>query len=123
MRILDRIVALFRALFRSGRVDADLADEMRFHVERETEANIARGISRRLGCGEKGPAWTVMRNCASGRQALDSAAVNILAGRSSLVLAGCTDAMSHAPLLFGPAMAIQGARAGRKRRRLFPADE
>jgi acetyl-CoA C-acetyltransferase len=46
-----------------------------------------------------------MRNCASGLQALDSAAVNILAGRSSLVLAGGTDAMSHAPLLYGPAMA------------------
>jgi len=45
VRILDRIVALCRALFRSGRVDADLADEMRFHVERETEANIARGMS------------------------------------------------------------------------------
>src|SRR5206468_6755170 len=52
----------------------------------------------------KVPAWTVMRNCASGLQALDSAAVNIMAGRSSLVLAGGTDAMSHAPLLYGPAM-------------------
>ena len=68
------------------------------------EANIARVVSLRLGCGEKVPAWTVMRNCASGLQALDSAAVNILAGRSQLVLAGGTDAMSHAPLLFGPAM-------------------
>jgi hypothetical protein len=26
-------------------VDADLADEMRFHIERETEANVARGMS------------------------------------------------------------------------------
>ena len=69
------------------------------------EANIARVVSLRLGCGEKVPAWTVMRNCASGLQALDSAAVNIVAGRSSLVLAGGTDAMSHAPLLFAPAMA------------------
>ena len=68
------------------------------------EANIARVVSLRLGCGEKVPAWTVMRNCASGMQALDSAAVNIVAGRSSLVLAGGTDAMSHAPLLYGPAM-------------------
>ena len=68
------------------------------------EANIARVVSLRLGCGEKVPAWTVMRNCASGLQALDSAAMNIIAGRSSLVLAGGTDAMSHAPLLFGPAM-------------------
>src|SRR5262252_6807871 len=68
------------------------------------EANIARVVSLRLGCGDKVPAWTVMRNCASGLQALDSAAVNIIAGRSSLALAGGTDAMSHAPLLYGPAM-------------------
>jgi acetyl-CoA C-acetyltransferase len=68
------------------------------------EANIGRVVSLRLGCGEKVPAWTVMRNCASGMQALDSAALNIIAGRSSLVLAGGTDAMSHAPLLYGPAM-------------------
>ncbi len=68
------------------------------------EANIARVTSLRLGCGEKVPAWTVMRNCASGLQALDSAFVNIVAGRSSLVLAGGTDAMSHAPVLFGAKM-------------------
>jgi acetyl-CoA C-acetyltransferase len=68
------------------------------------EANIARVVSLRLGCGDKVPAWTVMRNCASGLQAIDSAALNIIAGRSSLVLAGGTDAMSHAPLLYGPAM-------------------
>src|SRR5213078_1752702 len=43
-------------------------------------------------------------NCASGLQALDSAFVNILAGRSRLVLAGGTDAMTHAPLMYGPAM-------------------
>ena len=84
------------------------------------EANIARVVSLRLGCGEKVPAWTVMRNCASGLQALDSASVNIIAGRSRLVLAGGTDAMSHAPLLFGPAMATWLAQwyaakgAGRK---------
>ncbi|HYC36659.1 MAG TPA: acetyl-CoA C-acetyltransferase [Usitatibacter sp.] len=68
------------------------------------EANIGRVVSLRLGCGDKVPAWTVMRNCASGLQALDSAFVNILAGRANLVLAGGTDAMSHAPLLYGPAM-------------------
>lgn len=68
------------------------------------EANIGRVVSLRVGCGDKVPAWTVMRNCASGMQALDSAYVNILAGKSHLVLAGGTDAMSHAPLLFGPAM-------------------
>jgi len=68
------------------------------------EANIGRVVSLRVGCGEKVPAWTVMRNCASGLQAIDTAYLNILAGRSSLVLAGGTDAMSHAPLMYGPVM-------------------
>ena len=69
------------------------------------EANIGRVVALRLGCGEEVPAWTVMRNCASGMQAIDSAARNILSGRSELVLAGGVDAMSHAPLLFSTAMA------------------
>ncbi len=64
------------------------------------EANIARIVSLRLNCGESTPAWTVARNCASGMQALDSAATNIAFGRSELVLAGGTESMSHAPVLF-----------------------
>lgn len=68
------------------------------------EANIARIISLRLGCGKQTPAWTVARNCASGMQALDNAAINIATGRSELVLAGGTEAMSHAPLILTPEM-------------------
>lgn len=68
------------------------------------EANIARIIALRLGCGEKVPAYTVMRNCASGMQAIDSAAMQIASGRSDLILTGGTDAMSHAPLLFNRKM-------------------
>ncbi len=69
------------------------------------EANIARVIALRLGCGDKVPGFTVMRNCASGMQAIDNAAMQIASGRSNLVLAGGTDAMSHAPLLFSQKMA------------------
>ncbi|HEB96660.1 MAG TPA: acetyl-CoA C-acyltransferase, partial [Sedimenticola thiotaurini] len=43
------------------------------------EANIARVVALRLGCGEQMPAWTVQRNCGSGMQALDSAAGEIAA--------------------------------------------
>ncbi len=68
------------------------------------EANIARVVALRLGCGDKVPAWTVQRNCASGMQAIDCAARDISAGHSELVLAGGVEAMSHAPLLFGNAM-------------------
>jgi len=64
------------------------------------ETNIGRVAALRLGCGHGVPGWTVMRNCASGMQALDSALVNIQACRSDLVLAGGVDALSRAPLLF-----------------------
>ena len=68
------------------------------------EVNIGRVVALRLGCGHKVPGWTVMRNCASGMQALDSAIGNIQNGRSQLVLAGGVDALSHAPLLYSDAM-------------------
>ena len=70
----------------------------------EDEANIARIIALRLGCGKKVPAWTVQRNCASGLQSLDCAFKDIATGRANLVLAGGTEAMSRAPLLFKPEM-------------------
>jgi acetyl-CoA C-acetyltransferase len=68
------------------------------------EVNIGRVAALRMGCGQKVPGWTVMRNCASGMQALDSAIANIESGRSHLVLAGGVDALSRAPLLFSEAM-------------------
>ena len=68
------------------------------------EVNIGRVVALRMGCGLKVPGWTVMRNCASGMQALDSAIANIRCGRSQLVLAGGVDALSRAPLLFSDPM-------------------
>jgi acetyl-CoA C-acetyltransferase len=70
------------------------------------EVNIGRVAALRMGCGQKVPGWTVMRNCASGMQALDSAIANIRAGRSDLILAGGVDALSRAPLLFSDAMVL-----------------
>ena len=64
------------------------------------EANIGRIVALRLGCGDGTPGWTVMRNCASAMQALDSAAKDIALGRARLVLAGGTEAMSRAPILY-----------------------
>src|ERR1700749_4644665 len=52
------------------------------------EVNIGRVAALRMGCGQKVPGWTVMRNCASGMQAIDSAIANIQLDRSQLVLAG-----------------------------------
>ena len=68
------------------------------------EVNIGRVVALRMGCGQKVPGWTVMRNCASGMQAIDSGISNILAGRSQLVMAGGVDALSRAPLLYNGKM-------------------
>ncbi|MCH9697304.1 MAG: acetyl-CoA C-acetyltransferase [Gammaproteobacteria bacterium] len=69
------------------------------------EANIARIVALRLGCGHQVPAWTVQRNCGSGMQALDCAARNIAAGRADLILAGGVESMSYAPILYSTEMA------------------
>jgi acetyl-CoA C-acetyltransferase len=68
------------------------------------EVNIARIVTLRLGCGDKVPAWTVQRNCASGLQAIDCAALEIASGRADLVLAGGTESMSHHPVLLNQTM-------------------
>jgi len=88
------------------------------------EVNIGRVAALRMGCGEKVPGWTVMRNCASGMQALDSGVNNILAGRSHLVLAGGVDALSRAPLLYADRMVLwfadmAAARTAGQRAALF----
>ncbi|MFL5581561.1 MAG: ADOP family duplicated permease [Gemmatimonadaceae bacterium] len=45
MRLVRRTAALVRALFRNDRIEADLAEEMRFHMERDVEASVARGMA------------------------------------------------------------------------------
>ena len=88
------------------------------------EVNIGRVAALRMGCGEKVPGWTVMRNCASGMQAIDSGINAILAGRSQLVLAGGVDALSRAPLLYNDRMVnwfsdMAGARSGGQKAGMF----
>lgn len=70
------------------------------------EVNIGRVAALRMGCGNQVPGWTVMRNCASGMQSIDSGIAQILAHRSDLVLAGGTDALSRAPFLYSDAMVM-----------------
>ena len=70
------------------------------------EVNIGRVAALRMGCGPKVPGWTVMRNCASGMQSIDSGIANMIAGRSHLVLAGGVDALSRAPLLYSEKMVL-----------------
>lgn len=63
------------------------------------EMNPARIAALRLGMGEHTTAFTVQINCGSGMQSLDTAYKYIREGDSDLILAGGTDALSHAPMV------------------------
>jgi len=97
-----------RALLARQRFAPDELDEVILGCAAPSvdEVNIGRVAALRMGCGQKVPGWTVMRNCASGMQALDSGISNILAGKSNLVLAGGVDALSRAPLLYSDKMVL-----------------
>ncbi|NGP54685.1 acetyl-CoA C-acetyltransferase [Thioalkalivibrio sp. XN8] len=102
----DLVVAAGRALLARQPVAPEALDEVILGCAMPSpdEPNIGRIAALRLGCGNKVPGFTVMRNCASAMQALDTAARNIWLGRADLVLAGGTEAMSRAPVLFNEDM-------------------
>ena len=64
-----------------------------------SEMNPARVAALRLGMGEAMPAFTVQINCGSGMQSIDTAYKYIRDGDSDLILAGGTEALSHAPMV------------------------
>jgi acetyl-CoA C-acetyltransferase len=104
----DLATAVGKVLLNRQRFAPDALDEVILGAAAPSadEVNIGRVAALRMGCGQKVPGWTVMRNCASGMQALDSAMANMLSGRSNLVLAGGVDALSRAPVLFSDKMVV-----------------
>ncbi|WP_298603469.1 acetyl-CoA C-acetyltransferase [Zoogloea sp.] len=102
----DLATAAGSALLARQRFAPDALDEVILGCASPSpdEVNIGRVAALRMGCGNQVQGWTVMRNCASGMQAIDSAMANIHSGRSQLVLAGGVDALSRAPLLLSDPM-------------------
>jgi acetyl-CoA C-acetyltransferase len=64
------------------------------------EMNPARVAALRLGMGEAMTAFTVQINCGSGMQSIETGYRDIQDGVSDLILAGGTEALSYAPLVF-----------------------
>lgn len=98
----DLAIAAAKPLLNRMPFDQDMIDEVILGstMPSPDEANIARVVALRLGLNHKTPAYSVHRNCASGMQSIDNAALQIASGRSDIILAGGVEAMSHAPLLF-----------------------
>jgi len=67
-------------------------------------ANIARVIALRAGFAEETPAITVHRNCASGMEAITTAAAKIHAGEGKVYLCGGVESMSNIPLVYSQKM-------------------
>lgn len=62
--------------------------------------NIARVVALRAGVPRETPALTVHRNCASGLEAVLTAADRMAAGRGSVFIVGGVDNMSRVPLFY-----------------------
>ncbi len=96
---------LKEVLIRS-KIDPQKIDEVIIgNVAQPAEAaNIARVIALKSGLPEKIPAVTLHRNCASGMDAMTTAASKILNNEAEIILAGGVESMSNIPLFFGKKM-------------------
>ncbi|TWE08318.1 acetyl-CoA acetyltransferase [Neobacillus bataviensis] len=87
--------AITRAGLTPDQVDEVILGEVRQSTE---SSNVARVASLRAGVRESAPAFTINRLCASGMQAVASAAQQIICGQAEIVVAGGTESMSNAPI-------------------------
>src|SRR3954452_8214563 len=106
-------VATRTALERSG-VDPTNVDEALFGHARQAGSgpNPARQIVRRAGLPDSVPAQTINKACASGMQAIASAAQSIVLGESEIAVAGGIESMSRMPYLIDSEDARWGHRMG-----------
>ncbi|HEY3215043.1 MAG TPA: thiolase family protein [Candidatus Eisenbacteria bacterium] len=90
-----------RAALERARVPAEAVDEAILGHARQAGngPNLARQVGRRAGLSDQVPAFTIHKACASGLQAIVSAAQSVRLGDSAVVLAGGTEHMSSVPFL------------------------
>jgi acetyl-CoA C-acetyltransferase len=106
-------VATRAALDRSG-VRADAIDEVLMGHARQAGSgpNPARQVAHRAGIPVSVPAHTINKACASGMQAIATAAQSIAAGDAAFIVAGGIESMSRLPYLIDPDAARWGHKMG-----------
>ncbi len=106
-------VATRGALERSGVTAPDVEDVWMGHGRQAGSGpNPARQVAHRAGVPHSVPAQTINKACASGLQAIASAAQSILLGDADVVLAGGIESMSRMPYLVDSIDARWGHRMG-----------
>ncbi|MBP5165824.1 MAG: thiolase family protein [Oscillospiraceae bacterium] len=98
LHAVDMACAVLKGTLERTGMDPKEVDEVIMGQCRQTsdEPNIARVAALRVGIPEEVPAYTVMRQCASGMTAIHNGAMEIMTGMSDVVLAGGTESMSNA---------------------------
>jgi acetyl-CoA C-acetyltransferase len=106
-------VASRAAIERSGLTASDVDEVLMGHGRQAGSGpNPARQVGHRTGVPVSAPACTINKACASGLQAVVSAAQSIALGESDLVLAGGIESMSRMPYLVDAADARWGHKMG-----------
>lgn len=92
-------IAIEEAIKRAGIHPSQVNEVILGEVRQSTESsNVARVAALRAGVPVTSPAFTINRLCASGMQAIASAAQQITFGQADIVVAGGTESMSNAPV-------------------------
>ena len=106
-------VAARAAIARAGISPADVEDVWIGHGRQAGSGpNPGRQVGHRAGIPHSSPAQTINKACASGLQAIVSAAQSILLGDADVVLAGGIESMSRMPYLIDAIDARWGHRMG-----------
>lgn len=98
LHALDLACCVLKGTLDRTGIDPKEVDEVILGQCRQTsdEPNIARVAALKVGIPEECPAYTVMRQCASGMTAVQNGAMEIMTGQSDVVIAGGTESMSNA---------------------------
>src|SRR6266513_386305 len=110
---LGRVVAvevLRRASLKPEQVDQVVFGNVAVPAD---AANIARVIALQAGIPQDRIAHTVQRNCASGMEAITTAAQLLQLGEARTIIAGGTESMSQIPLLYNREATALFLRLGR----------
>lgn len=102
-------IAIEEAITRAGVAKEDIEEVILGNcIQRSDEPNVARVASLKAGIPHGASAFTIQRQCASGMQAVVSAAQEIALGDSEIVVAGGVESMSSSPYV------LKSARWGQR---------
>lgn len=95
----DLATIVMKDAIKRAQVEQESIDEVIFGQTKQSAdaANLARVAALKAGIPIEIPAYTVMRQCGSGLQAVNNGAQAIMCGLADVIVAGGTESMSNAP--------------------------